>query len=92
MPDFHRTVMPSVFSEADGEWIQNMLSELGPAARGKIATRYAEVYQIAWDSEPVSFKQENKARHEANTRLREFVRKYSAASSGLTAKPKLVGE
>ena len=92
MPDYHRTVMPSIFSDADGDWIQSMLSELGPAARGKIVTRYAEVYQAAWDEESVSFRRENKARHEANSRLREFVRKYSAASAGLTSKPKLVGE
>lgn len=92
MVDIQQTVMPSVFCEADSDWIQSMLGDLRPATRWKAAENYARVYQMAWDSEPVSFKQENMARHEANSRLREFVRKCSAASSGLTSKPKRVGE
>ncbi|WP_373994978.1 hypothetical protein [Serratia fonticola] len=86
---YAKTVMPAVYCPADAEWIQQQLENFSTAAKHRIVTLYADVYQAAWDEEPVSFKQENRARHEANTRLREFVTKHARAAAGLTEKPPL---
>ncbi|WP_387692923.1 hypothetical protein [Photorhabdus sp. RM71S] len=84
--------MPSQYFPDDGKWIQEMLLSLDPATRAKITVKYAEVYQIAWDEEPVSYRKDNAARRAANIRLREFVRKYARASQGYTEKPQPVKE
>ncbi|WP_081375716.1 hypothetical protein [Serratia fonticola] len=86
---YAQTVMPAVYCPADAEWIQGQLENFTASARHRIVTLYADVYQAAWDEEPVSFRQENKARHEANTRLREFVTKHARSAAGLTEKPPL---
>ncbi len=84
--------MPSYFYPSDGDWIQEILLRLDPATRGKIAVKYAEVYQAAWDEEQISYRKDNAARRHANIRLREFVTKYARASLGYTDKPQLVNE
>lgn len=89
-PDYALQIeMPSRYSQADAQWIQQQLLSLTPAARQKAVIRYAEVYQEAFESEPVSFRQENRARHEANTRLRLFVRSHGRALQGYTVEPPL---
>lgn len=88
-PDYFRTVMPSVFVPEDATWIQGQIAKLSPSMRHKIALKYSEVYQETFDAEPVSFRQENRARHEANTRLRLFADRYHRAAMGLTEKPAL---
>lgn len=90
-PDFHRTAMPESFSQADAEWIQGQLLSLTPAARQKAMQRYAAVYQETFEAEPVSYRKENRARHEANTRLRMFVRNHGRALQGYTTQPPLAG-
>ncbi|ELY7491507.1 hypothetical protein SOJ85_004264 [Cronobacter turicensis] len=87
----HPATMPEFYSLSDGDWIQKQLEILPHAARQKVILRYAAVYQAAWEEEPVSFRKENKARHEANTRLRLFVRNHGKALQGYTAEPPLVG-
>ncbi|MET3066307.1 hypothetical protein [Atlantibacter hermannii] len=84
--------MPQVYSKADEQWIQEQLSALPPSARQKAIVRYGEVYEEFLNSEPVSFRKENKARHEANTRLREYARKYHRALQGYTEKPPSFGQ
>ncbi|WP_445494015.1 hypothetical protein [Photorhabdus sp. SF281] len=64
-----------------------MLLSLDPATRAKITVKYAEVYEAAWDEEPISYRKDNAARRAANIRLREFVRRYARASQGYTEKP-----
>ena len=88
-PDYLTTVMPAAFVPEDGKWIQEQMAKLSPSLRQKIALKYAEVYQESFDAEPVSFRQENRARHEANTRLRLFVDRYHQAAMGLAEKPAL---
>lgn len=90
-PDFYRTEIPESFSLADAEWIQGQLLSLTPAARQKAIQRYAAVYQETFEAEPVSYRKENRARHEANMRLRLFVRNHGRALQGYTAEPPLVG-
>ncbi|WON78869.1 hypothetical protein [Serratia sp. UGAL515B_01] len=84
--------MPRVYCPADAAWIQEQLQKFTPSARHKIVALYADVYQAAWDEEPVSFKQENRARHDANTRLRKFVKNHGKALQGYTAEPPLAGK
>ncbi|HHL2713171.1 TPA: hypothetical protein ACQ39K_004828 [Yersinia enterocolitica] len=89
---FVQVIMPSVFCPEDGKWIQEQLQQLSPSLRRKVVAKYTEVYQVAFYSEPVSFRQENKARHEANTRLRLFVKSHGKALQGYTVSPPLVAK
>ncbi len=82
--------MPSNFLKDDERWIREMLLQLDPSTRNKITAKYGEVYQSEWENEPVTYKKDNRARHEANTRLRVFVRKYAAYSKGHVSEPELL--
>lgn len=83
------TVMPEHYHPDDAKWIQEKLQKFSVSAQRKVVALYADVYQSAWGKEPVSFRQDNRARHEANTRLREFVTKHARSAAGLTEKPPL---
>lgn len=89
--NYVQTEMPSRHCQADEEWIQQQLQGLPPSLRRKVALKYAEVYEITFDAEPVSFRKENRARHEANTRLRLFVRNQGRALQGYATQPPLAG-
>ncbi|MGP0904059.1 hypothetical protein [Serratia sp. CY76391] len=91
-PDFQQIGLPELYCQADASWIQEQLQQLTPSLRRKVAVKYAEVYQAAFDAEPVSYRQENRARHEANTRLRLFVKSHGKALQGHTASPPLAGK
>ncbi|EGQ5297421.1 TPA: hypothetical protein ONC42_001085 [Enterobacter kobei] len=84
-------VLPEEHSQADADWIKQQLLSLTPAARQKAIQRYAAVYQESFEAEPVLYRKENRARHEANTRLRLFVRNHGRALQGYTAEPPLAG-
>lgn len=84
-------VMPDNHSQADADWIRQQLLTLTPAVRPKAIQRYAAVYQETFEAEPVSYRKENRARHEANTRLRLFVRNHGRALQGYTTQPPLAG-
>lgn len=90
-PDYVQVDLPSVYSQADAAWIQQQLLSLPPSLRRKVALKYAEVYEITFDAEPVSYRRENRARHEANVRLRRFVETHGRAIQGYTAQPPLAG-
>lgn len=89
--NYVQTEMPSRYCQADEEWIQQQLQGLPPSLRRKVALKYAEVYEITFDAEPVSFRKENRARHEANVRLRRFVETHGRALQGYTTQPPLAG-
>lgn len=89
--EFIRVEMPALYSKADVQWIQEQLIQLPPSLRRKVALKYSEVYEIEFNAEPVSFRQENRARHEANVRLRRFVGAHGRASQGYTTQLPLVG-
>lgn len=88
---FQQLEMPTVFCLADSQWIGEQLQSLSMAAKQKAMQRYAAVYQETFEAEPVSYRKENRARHEANTRLRLFVRNQGRALQGYTAEPPLAG-
>ena len=83
--------MPDNHCQADAEWIKQQLLSLTPTARQKAMQRYAAVYQETFEAEPVSYRKENRARHEANVRLRRFVETHGRAIQGYTAQPPLAG-
>ncbi|EPG2238971.1 hypothetical protein [Providencia rettgeri] len=87
MSQIHNIPMPKHYFPDDAKWIQEMLLQLSPSARNRALVAYSNVYQEFWDVEPVPYKKDNVARHEANARLREFVRKYSKAMQGYTSAP-----
>ncbi|HCE4085059.1 TPA: hypothetical protein ROF92_003117 [Citrobacter freundii] len=89
--NFDNSILPETYSQADAEWIKQQLFSLTPTARQKALQRYATVYQETFEVEPVSYRKENRARHEANTRLRLFVRNQGRALQGYTAEPPLAG-
>ncbi|MCW9549666.1 hypothetical protein [Klebsiella oxytoca] len=89
--EFIRVEMPALYSKADAQWIQEQLVQLPPSLRRKVALKYSEVYEIEFNAELVSFRQENRARHEANVRLRKFVNAHGRALQGYTTQPPLVG-
>lgn len=89
--DYVQVEMPSRYSQADAAWIQQQLLGLPPSLRRKVSLKYAEVYEITFDAEPVSYRKENRARHEANVRLRRFVETHGRAIQGYTAQPPLAG-
>ncbi|WP_412530722.1 hypothetical protein [Enterobacter roggenkampii] len=84
-------VLPEEHSQADADWIKQQLLSLTPAVRQKAIQRYAAVYQESFEAEPVSYRKENRARHEANVRLLLFVRNHGRALQGYTAEPPLAG-
>lgn len=89
--NFDNALLPDTHSQADAQWIKQQLLSLTPTARQKAIQRYAAVYQETFEAEPVSYRKENRARHEANTRLRLFVRNQGRALQGYTAEPPLAG-
>lgn len=84
-------LLPSVYASADEEWIKQQLLSLTPAARQKAIQRYAAVYQESFEAEPVPYRKENRARHEANVRLRRFVDAHGRALQEYTTQPPLAG-
>lgn len=84
--------MPKHYFPDDANWIQEMLLQLSPSARNRALVAYSEVYQEYWELEQVSYRKVNKARHEANSRLRQYVRRYSKAMQGYTSAPLLVSD
>lgn len=89
--DFCHVEMPARYSHADARWIQEQLLLLPPSLRRKIAQRYSEVYEVEFDTELVSYRKENRARHEANVRLRRFAETHGRAIQGYTVQPPLAG-
>ncbi|EOI2401077.1 hypothetical protein ACMGB5_002702 [Klebsiella pneumoniae] len=90
-PDYVQIEMPAQYSQADAAWIQEQLLRLPSSLRRKIALKYSEVYEIEFNAEPVSYRQENRARHESNVRLRRFVDAHGRALQGYTTQPPLAG-
>ncbi|HFK9525437.1 TPA: hypothetical protein ACG0T3_004112 [Citrobacter farmeri] len=85
--EYTYVTMPTVFTREDGAWIREQLAALPTGLREKIAMAYAQAYQEAFDAEPVSFRQQNAARRNANRRLREFCTRYTPAVRGYTSLP-----
>lgn len=92
MHQINNALMPKHYFPDDAKWIQELAITLSPSSRHKALASYSNVYQELWESEPVSYRKDNTARHEANKRLREYVRLFHKAMQGYTAKPKAVSQ
>lgn len=68
---------PNIHHDHDRKWLKEQLSKLPNSVALEICGKYSAYYKKAYDDEPVAHRKESKARVEANTRLREFVKKYN---------------
>lgn len=74
----------------DEKWIIEQMSKLPTKVRAKISALYSDVYVTAYNNESINHKKENRARREANTRLREYVKRYTSVISCKVSKPPIV--
>ena len=74
--------LPENYCVDDRRWIKDQLDQLQFSLRSRVCERYNAVYSHVYDNHGVSYQKECKARHEANSRLREFVEKYGNSSLG----------
>lgn len=79
--------LPENHHPDDRKWIEEQLQLLSATMRQKAIDGYSEAYKTAYNSAKCDIKRDNKARHEANTRLRLFVQRYHKASLGHTITP-----
>lgn len=61
--------------EDDRKWILEQLRNIPPLKHKEVIDGYSQLYQAAYDAEPLDHKKENKARYTANSRLREYIKK-----------------
>lgn len=69
-----RITLPIMRSEADSQWIESVLMSLQGEHVNIARSAYSDVYREEYESEPVEYRKEGKARYAANTRLREYQR------------------
>lgn len=70
-----RIALPIMRSEADSQWIEGVLMSLQGEHVNTARSAYSDAYREVYESEPVEYRKEGKARYAANTRLREYQRK-----------------
>ena len=71
-------MLPARYHKDDQKWIEEQLKKLPPFALRRAIEGYDKVFSESYDNEPIAYKKENKARRDANTRLREYVEKIIA--------------
>ena len=71
-------MLPKRYHPDDQKWIEDQLKKLPTFAIHRAIEGYEKVFAESYDNEPITYKKENKARHDANTRLREYVEKIIA--------------
>ncbi len=82
--------LPQHYCKDDEKWIAEQLSKLPKKIRTKISTSYSDVYINAYNNEPINHKKENRARREANSRLRVYVKRYTSVMTGKVSEPPIV--
>ncbi|WP_237388290.1 hypothetical protein [Xenorhabdus sp. Sc-CR9] len=87
-PDYTQVTMPDVYQPGDAEFIQKILAAMKSASMREYARdKYAYVYKLRWDEEPVSYRKGNAGAKAANTWLRLFFNKNHRSMQGYTEKP-----
>ena len=71
-------MLPERYHPHDKDWIEEQLKKLPPFALRRAIEGYDKVFAESYNNEPIEYKKENKARRDANTRLREYVEKIIA--------------
>ena len=59
--------------EDDKKWILEQIRKVPAQDHADVVAGYGQLYQAAYDAEPLDHKKENKARFTANSRLRKYV-------------------
>ncbi|MBD2799221.1 hypothetical protein ID854_01770 [Xenorhabdus sp. M] len=91
MYQIHNVIMPDVYQPGDAEFIQKILTAMSSSTMREYARdKYAYVYKLRWDEEPVSYRKDNAGAKAANTWLRLFFKKNHKSMQGYTEKPKAV--
>ncbi|MDE1494865.1 hypothetical protein KKJ25_07840 [Xenorhabdus bovienii] len=88
-PDFTSIAMPDVYQSGDAEFIQKILSAMKPTMREYARDKYAYVYKLRRDEDPVSFRRDNTGAKAANTWLRLYFKKHYRSMQGYTEAPLL---
>ncbi len=65
--------LPKHHHPHDRKWITEQLARLPPLYRERAAQQYSKVFAEVFHATELRHKKHNKARREANTRLREYV-------------------
>ncbi|WP_153044721.1 hypothetical protein [Xenorhabdus sp. KJ12.1] len=81
--------MPEIYHPGDAEWIQKMLSAMKSTMREYARDKYAYVYKLRRDEDPVPFRRDNTGARAANTWLRLFLKKNYRSMQGYTEAPML---
>lgn len=68
-------MFPKTIHEHDIKYVQSQLAKIPYSYRVKACDGYSSAWAEAYEAEPEMRHKENKARHSANTRLREFTDK-----------------
>ncbi|AOM39933.1 hypothetical protein [Xenorhabdus hominickii] len=85
--DFSNVVMPEVYQPGDAEWIKEILSAMKPTMREYARDKYAYVYKVRRDEDPVPHSRDNTGATAANTWLRLFFKKNYRSMKGYTEQP-----
>ncbi len=86
----HNVIMPEIYHPGDAEWIQKILSAMNSTTREYARDKYAYVYKVRRDEDPLSFRRDNTGAKAANTWLRLYFKKHYRSMKGYTEKPKAV--
>lgn len=82
--------MPDVYQPGDAAWIQTVLAAMKSSTmRAYARDKYAYIYKLRWDEEPVSYRKGNAGAKAANTWLRLFFEKNHKSMQGYTEAPLL---
>ncbi|CDG98679.1 hypothetical protein XBP1_450001 [Xenorhabdus bovienii str. puntauvense] len=82
-------VMPEIYQLGDAEWIQKILAAMNSTMREYARDKYAYVYKVRRDEDPVPHRRDNTGARAANTWLRLFFKKNYRSMKGYTEQPML---
>ncbi|MCP9270410.1 hypothetical protein M5U04_20615 [Xenorhabdus sp. XENO-1] len=92
-PDYTQVTMPEVYQSGDAEFIQKILSAMTNSTMREYARdKYAHVYKLRRDEDPVPHRRDNTGARAANTWLRLFFKKNYRSMKGYTEAPKTVNQ
>ena len=66
-------MLPKTIHDHDIKYVQSQLAKIPYSYRIRACDGYSQAWNEAYEAEPELRNKENKARHTANTRLREYV-------------------
>ncbi|MCP9270429.1 hypothetical protein M5U04_20745 [Xenorhabdus sp. XENO-1] len=93
MHQIHSIAMPEIYQPGDAEFIQKILSAMTNSTMREYARdKYANIYKLRRDEDPVPHRRDNTGARAANTWLRLFFKKNYRSMKGYTEQPKTVNQ